>query len=64
MEGGGGSKEMQTNMITIIIHLQIFKRVKVNVIGCEVVKEIKPEMILFIKTKDREFWDLNCDEIA
>lgn len=55
---------MQTNIITIIIHLQIFKRVKVKVIGCEVVKEIKPEMILFIKTKDRGFWDLNCNEIA
>lgn len=40
---------MQTNII--IINLQIFKRVKV--IGCEVVKEIRPEMILFIKTKDR-----------
>lgn len=53
--GGWGevSKEMQTNIITIIIHLQIFKRVKVNMLGCDFV-ETKPEIILFIKTKGRK----------
>ena len=29
-----------------------------------VAKEIKPEMTLSVKTKNREFWDLNCDEVA
>lgn len=53
---------MQTNIITIIIHLQIFERVKVNMIGCGI-KEIKPEMILSIKITGREFWNLNFDEI-
>lgn len=44
---------MQTNIITIIIHLQIFKKVKVNMLGCGFV-ETKPEIILFIKTKGRK----------
>lgn len=39
---------MQTNIITIIIHLQIFKRVKANKIGCAFVEEMNPEVILFI----------------
>lgn len=57
--GGGG---MKTNIITIIIHLQVFK--KVNMTGCGFVEEIIPGSILFMKTKGRELWDLNFDEIA
>lgn len=33
-------------------------------IGCEVVKEIKPRLTLSVKTKNREVWDLNCDEVT
>lgn len=53
---GGSGKKMQANIITIVTHLQIFKRVKVNVIGCGFVEEPKPEMMLVIKTKGRELW--------
>lgn len=53
---------MQTKVITIIIHLQIFK--KINMTGCGFVEEITPGSILLMKTKDRELWDLNFDEIA
>lgn len=38
---------MQTNLIKIIIHLQIFKRA--NMIGCGFVEETTPEIILCIK---------------
>lgn len=51
---GVGGKEIQTNIITIIIHLQIFKRAKVIMIECEFVEETKPEIILFIKIKGSE----------
>lgn len=44
--------EMQTNVIAIIIHLQIFK--KVNMTRCGFVEEIIPESILLMKAKGRE----------
>lgn len=43
---------MQTNVITIITHLQIFK--KANMAECDFVGEISPGSILFMKTKGRE----------
>lgn len=56
MVGGGSGKKMRANIITIVTHLQIFKRVKVNVVGCGFFEELKPEMMLVIKTKGKELW--------